>query len=163
MEDNYLTNNIRNEIYRIFGRKRNGCFPTTTQMKSYIKSLTLDGYPYILGEEYIKQKYDCHKSYNEFALNQSDVYIVAPNDNLIVRTTYNIAAAMSGISLHLNHTNINTYCQFKLYDTIMRATVLSPIIIITDLPLDSLIITQNKNEDNTCSVSLLELLQNNGP
>tara|TARA_B100000575_G_scaffold294364_1_gene309822 strand:+ start:9932 stop:10405 length:474 start_codon:yes stop_codon:yes gene_type:complete len=157
MDSSYLTESVKREIYRIFSKK-GAIYPTSTALYKYITSISIDRYPLQLEYDIHNNAYSMKKIYIDFKLNQSQICIIFPNDRLIISTCYNIARNMSGISLYLKYETKDKYFQFKLYDADLKAVVLSPIIIISDLSLDSIVIESNINQDNQSCVSLLSII-----
>ena len=130
MDSSYLTESVKREIYRIFSKKV-AIYPTSTALYKYITSISIDRYPLQLEYDIHNNAYSMKKIYIDFKLNQSQICIIFPNDRLIISTCYNIARNMSGMS---------------------------PIIIISDLSLDSIVIESNINQDNQSCVSLLSII-----
>jgi hypothetical protein len=108
---------------------------------NYVRSLTISGVIYELHQNCNKYKvesnYHSTDDFNIYSINK--VLIIFPLESCIVLCPMNIAVELSGISLYLKYDNLTKYPvqQFKLYNRVLHNCILSPTIIVTELPSQS--------------------------
>ena len=110
---------------------------------NYVRSLTINGKIYELYQSC--NKYKAERNYhsvdecNIYGMNK--VLIIFPLEAYVVLCPMNIAIELSGITLYLKYSNPIKYPvkQYTLYNKAVGTNMLSPTIIVTELPSQSVI------------------------
>jgi len=114
---------------------------TIAEFDNYVRSLTISGKIYELYQSC--NKYKAESNYpntderNIYGMNK--VLIIFPLEACVVLCPMNIAIELSGLSLYLKYDNPVKYPvkQYTLYQPSLYTRVLSPTIIVTELPSQS--------------------------
>jgi len=143
---------ISHELDRLF---------STTQYISafdnYIRSLTCKNKIYELyqyGNNYkIEVNYYSKPEYSIYGGNK--VLIIFPQEAIVLLCSMSIAKELSGILLYITYNSPTNYPikQYHLYNDELNTTVLSPTIIVTDLPTRSVTIPRYDESDNNSGES----------
>lgn len=151
---------IFDELDRLFSTTQYNSQYIST-FNNYIRSLTYKNNIYELYECGNNYKIDAHYySKNEYSIyGGNKVLIIFPQEAIVLLCSMSIAKELSGILLYITYSNPTNYPikQYHLYNDELNTTVLSPTIIVTDLPTRSITVpiyseSENNSEESFNSV-----------